>query len=91
MTPHFKLFIHTIALILFIIACLFTLQTCTSVTVKHPNGTEVSVRKFHPMGEELEVEGMLDDVGTLTINKTSNDSQAAVDAIVNGIVKAARP
>lgn len=75
-----------------ILLCAVQLLTgCTSVTVTHPNGTIVDVKKFHPMGEELSIDGVLDGVGTLAINKSTQDSQAAVDAIVNGIVEAATP
>jgi len=42
------------------------------------------------MGEELEIDGVLDNVGTLKINKATKDSQETVDAIIDGLISAAR-
>lgn len=86
MSPNFKCFI---TITIFLVACAISFSSCTTVSVQHPNGLVIKVNKFHPMGEELEIDGVLDNVGTLKINKSTNDSKETVDAIVNGLISAA--
>ncbi len=87
MTPNFKYFI---TITIFLVACVAAFPGCTTVSVQHPNGLTIKVKKFHPMGEELEIDGVLDNVGTLKINKATKDSQETVDAIIDGLISAAR-
>ena len=89
MSPNFKCFI-SFTVIIFFLACVLALPSCTTVSVQHPNGLLIKVNKFHPMGEELEIDGVLDNVGTLKINKSTTDSKETVDAIVNGLLSAGR-
>lgn len=87
MTPNFKYFI---TITIFLVACAVAFPGCTTVSVQHPNGLNIKVKKFHPMGEELEIDGVLDNVGTLKINKSTSDSKETVDAIIDGLISAAR-
>lgn len=64
---------------------------CTVVRVDAPDGTRIAVTKFHPMGEELAVEGLLDGVGTLSIDKNTQDSAALADSVIQGLLRAAAP
>ncbi len=66
-------------------------QGCTTVTYETADGTKLTVRKFQIAGEELSVEGALDGVGTLGINKTTEDSKETAQAILDGLINAANP
>jgi hypothetical protein len=88
MTPNFKYFLLALA---FIMASVL-LTGCTTVSYKTVSGTQVSIKKFTPFGgEDLSIEGTLEGIGTLSVNKSTEDSQAAAQSIIDGLIKAATP
>jgi hypothetical protein len=88
MTPNFKYFLLALA---FIMASVLLIG-CTTVSYKTVSGTQVSIKKFTPFGgEDLSIEGTLEGIGTLSVNKSTEDSQAAAQSIIDGLIKAATP
>lgn len=67
------------------------LAGCTTVSYETADGTKLTVRKFQIAGEELSVSGTLDGIGALDIGKKTEDSRAAVQAIIDGLINAANP
>ena len=76
----------------FIAILLVSLVTaCTTVTYETADCTKLTVRKFQISGEELTVSGTLDGIGALDIGKKTEDSRAAAQAILDGLINAANP
>jgi hypothetical protein len=88
MTPNFKYFLLALAVLMASVL----LTGCTTVSYKTVSGTEVSIKKFTPFGgEDLSIEGTLEGIGTLSVNKSTEDSQAAAQSLVNSLLEIANP
>lgn len=74
-----------------LIVTLVTLTGCTTVTYETADGTKLTVRKFQIAGEELNLDGTLEGIGSLTINKKAEDSRETAQALLNGLIDAAAP
>jgi hypothetical protein len=88
MTPNFQYFLISLALLIASIL----LTGCTTVSYKTLSGTEVSIKKFTPFGgEDLSIEGTLEGIGTLSVNKKTEDSQVAAQSLADSLIKIATP
>lgn len=68
------------------------LQSCTTVSYTTTAGTKFSVRKFTPFGgEELSIDGTLEGIGALAVNKKTEDSRETAQALLDGLIDAATP
>ena len=70
---------YSMRLFLLVVLAL-ALSACTLASVKAPGGVSVLVMKFHPMGEELSIEGELDGLGSISVNRSTEDSQALIES-----------
>jgi uncharacterized protein YceK len=87
MTPNFKIFLIAITILMAAIL----LPGCTTVAYETADGTKLTVRKVQIAGEELNVSGTLEGIGTLDIGKKTEDSKATAQALLNGLIEAANP
>lgn len=67
---------------------LVLLVSCTTVVIETPDAT-VRVTKFHPMGEELNIDGTLKDIGSLKIDKSTENSTEVTSILTDALIRAA--
>jgi len=70
--------------IIVILAALM-LTSCTVVRYQSTDRT-LTVIDLHPGGETLSLQGTLDSIGTLDVNRDTQDSSSVVGAVVDAAV-----
>lgn len=71
-------------IIIAILAALM-LTSCTVVRYQSTDRT-LTVIDLHPGGETLSLQGTLDSIGTLDVNRDTSDSTATIGVVVDGAV-----
>lgn len=77
--------ISTLVIALCLIAALFILNACTVVRYQSADRS-LTVIDLHPGGETLSLQGTLDSIGTLEVNRDTQDSAEIVSAVVDAAV-----